>query len=92
MCADDVSGTGQISEQIGGPIAYLTSEYPKVSHTFILREIEARVGNGFNLSLCQVPRIGRSSADPRPVQRTMASDSNILGLQKESSARSRIGV
>lgn len=52
MCADDVSGTGQISEQIGGPIAYLTSEYPKVSHTFILREIEALRAQGIAVVTC----------------------------------------
>lgn len=35
-----------------GPIAYLTSEYPKVSHTFILREIEALRDLGLEVVTC----------------------------------------
>ena len=37
---------------LGGPIAYLTSEYPKVSHTFILREVEALRELGFTILTC----------------------------------------
>jgi len=46
----------------GGPaprrIAYLTGEYPKVSHTFIQREAEALRGHGLEVMTCSVRRIG----------------------------------
>jgi hypothetical protein len=31
-----------MTESVAGSVAYLTGEYPKASHTFILREIVAR--------------------------------------------------
>ena len=39
-----------------GPIAYLTGEYPKVSHTFILREIAALRDQGLVVLPCTVRR------------------------------------
>lgn len=39
-----------------GPIAYLTGEYPKVSHTFIAREIAALRAGGANVITCTVRR------------------------------------
>lgn len=39
-----------------GPIAYLTSEYPKVSHTFISREIEALRARGIEILPCTIRR------------------------------------
>lgn len=39
-----------------GPIAYLTGEYPKVSHTFILREIAALRAQGMEVHACTVRR------------------------------------
>lgn len=39
-----------------GPIAYLTGEYPKVSHTFIQREIAALRGQGAEVLTCTVRR------------------------------------
>ncbi|MEM5469126.1 glycosyltransferase family 4 protein [Celeribacter marinus] len=38
------------------PIAYLTGEYPKVSHTFIQREIEALRLNGWTVEACTIRR------------------------------------
>lgn len=38
------------------PIAYLTGEYPKVSHTFILREIVALRAQGMEVLTCTVRR------------------------------------
>ena len=35
-------------------IAYLTAEYPAVSHTFILREVEALRELGFDISTCTI--------------------------------------
>lgn len=39
-----------------GPIAYLTGEYPKVSHTFIQREIAALRSLGLRIEACTVRR------------------------------------
>ena len=41
-----------------GPIAYLTGEYPKVSHTFILREIAALRRLGLTVHPCTARRAG----------------------------------
>jgi glycosyltransferase involved in cell wall biosynthesis len=46
----------------GGKIAYLTGEYPKVSHTFIQREVVALRGHGANVVTCTVRR-----ANPKDV-------------------------
>jgi glycosyltransferase involved in cell wall biosynthesis len=37
-----------------GPIAYLTGDYPKVSHTFILREVEAVRASGVRVIPCSI--------------------------------------
>jgi len=37
-----------------GPIAYLTGDYPKVSHTFILREVEAVRASGVRVLTCSI--------------------------------------
>lgn len=37
-----------------GPIAYLTGDYPKVSHTFILREVEAVRACGLEVITCSI--------------------------------------
>jgi len=39
---------------IQGPIAYLTGEYPKVSHTFILREVEGLRAQGLDVTTCSI--------------------------------------
>lgn len=39
-----------------GPIAYLTGEYPKVSHTFIQREVETLRQLGWQVETCTVRR------------------------------------
>jgi glycosyltransferase involved in cell wall biosynthesis len=43
---------------VAGPIAYLTGEYPKASHTFILREIEALRAAGTTVLTCSIRRSG----------------------------------
>lgn len=40
------------------PIAYLTGEYPAVSHTFILREVEALRALGRSVTTCAIRRTG----------------------------------
>lgn len=42
-----------------GPIAYLTGEYPRVSHTFIQREIEGLRRLGFTVHPCTIRSPGR---------------------------------
>lgn len=37
-----------------GPIAYLTGDYPKVSHTFILREVQAVRAAGVEVLTCSI--------------------------------------
>lgn len=39
---------------LDGPIAYLTGEYPKVSHTFILREVESLRASGQRVITCSI--------------------------------------
>ena len=39
-----------------GPVAYLTGEYPKVSHTFIQREVAALRSLGLTVETCSVRR------------------------------------
>jgi glycosyltransferase involved in cell wall biosynthesis len=39
-----------------GPVAYLTGEYPKVSHTFIAREVAALRAQGLKVLTCTVRR------------------------------------
>lgn len=41
---------------LAGPVAYVTGEYPKVSHTFIQREIVALRGLGAKVVTCTVRR------------------------------------
>lgn len=46
--------------EVGRPhrIAYLTGEYPTISHTFILREVEALRAQGFDVHTCAVRQTG----------------------------------
>lgn len=37
-----------------GPIAYMTGDYPKVSHTFILREVESLREQGLEVVTCSI--------------------------------------
>jgi len=39
-----------------GPVAYLTGDYPKVSHTFILREVQAVRAAGVEVVTCSIRR------------------------------------
>lgn len=51
--------TGPIPDM--GPIAYLTGEYPKVSHTFIQREVAALRQLGLRIETCTVRRAPAAS-------------------------------
>ena len=41
-------------DAVAGPIAYLTGDYPKVSHTFILREVQAVRAAGVPVITCSI--------------------------------------
>jgi glycosyltransferase involved in cell wall biosynthesis len=41
-------------DPVAGPIAYLTGDYPKVSHTFILREVESLRRTGLEVVTCSI--------------------------------------
>src|SRR5690606_16063459 len=47
------------NRQVQGPVAYLTGEYPKVSHTFIQREIESLRRSGVPIHTFSVRRPDR---------------------------------
>ncbi len=51
-------------------IAYLTGEYPAVSHTFILREVEALRALGFDLRTCSIRRTNASTHHRGAAERT----------------------
>ncbi|MFV0359660.1 glycosyltransferase family 4 protein [Tropicimonas sp.] len=53
-------------------LAYLTGEYPAVSHTFILREIEALRALGFEVETCSVRRTDPAIHHRGPAERTAA--------------------
>ncbi|WP_417269037.1 glycosyltransferase family 4 protein [Celeribacter sp.] len=59
------------------PIAYLTGEYPKVSHTFIQREIETLRGNGWTVEACTIRR---------------AEAKDVVGAAQHDEARNTFGV
>jgi glycosyltransferase involved in cell wall biosynthesis len=44
------------TEAVSGPIAYLTGEYPRVSHTFIQREVAALRAQGLEILTCSIRR------------------------------------
>lgn len=65
----------QDTDRRGAPrIAYLTSAYPAVSHTFILREVEALRRLGLDVVTCSVRRSGpehlRGPAETRAAETT----------------------
>ena len=50
------SGTNLAPPRADGPIAYLTGEYPRASHTFIQREVAALRRLGLHVETCTVRR------------------------------------
>ncbi len=62
-----------------GPIAYLTGEYPKVSHTFILREVESLRAHGMAVLTCSIRR--PDAAQFRGEEERRARDETFYVLQ-----------
>jgi glycosyltransferase involved in cell wall biosynthesis len=53
-----VQAADGITRHMDGVVAYLTGEYPKVSHTFIQREIAALRAQGVRVVTCTIRRAG----------------------------------
>ncbi len=54
--------------KVSKPIAYLASQYPAVSHTFILREVEALKALGLDIRPCSIRRPPASHLTGTPEQ------------------------
>lgn len=65
-----------------GPIAYLTGDYPKVSHTFIQREVEALRANGVEVLTCSIRRAPESDFKGREEQRARAETFYVIAAAK----------
>lgn len=65
------------SAELRGPVAYLASEYPKVSHTFILREIAAVRRQGVDVLTCTVRR---------------AASKDVVGADQQAEAASTFAI
>jgi len=55
-----------------GKIAYLTGDYPKVSHTFILREVESLRASGLRVITCSIRKPAASEFKGEEEQRALA--------------------
>ncbi|MBL9051529.1 MAG: glycosyltransferase family 4 protein [Tabrizicola sp.] len=55
-----------------GPIAYLTGDYPKVSHTFILREVEGLRAAGLEVLTCSIRKPSASDFPGIEEQKALA--------------------
>ena len=49
------------------PLLYLTNQYPKVSHTFIRREIQALERQGHNVLRVSIRRVKEPLVDPQDI-------------------------
>ena len=68
-------------------VAYLTSEYPAVSHTFILREVEALRARGVDVLTCSIRRTGPEH-HRGPAERSAAATTfNVIEAAKSLSLR-----
>lgn len=63
---------------LDGPVAYITSEYPKISHTFILREVEALRHLGLDILTCSVRKLDLSLFPGQKEQEAYASTFFII--------------
>ena len=71
---------GHGAESVGGPrIAYLTSQYPATSHTFILREVAAVRATGVRVDTFTVRRPGNDELTDPAIAAEAATTFSILG-------------
>lgn len=65
-----------------GPIAYLTGDYPKVSHTFILREVQAVRAAGVPVITCSIRQPPASEFKGQEEQRARAETFYVIAAAK----------
>lgn len=65
-----------------GSIAYLTGDYPKVSHTFILREVESLRAAGLKVVTCSIRKPAASEFKGEEEQRARAETFYVLAAAK----------
>lgn len=70
-------------------IAYLTGEYPAVSHTFILREIEQLRAQGLEVSTCSVRRTDATQARGPAEKEAAATTFYILAAARRPAVLAR---
>lgn len=67
---------------LAGPVAYVTGEYPKVSHTFIQREVEALRAMGVEVLTCTIRRPPPGEVVGRDQQAEQARTFGVLETAK----------
>jgi len=72
-----------LRHQIPQRIAYLTSHYPAVSHTFILREIEALKEMGLDIQPCSIRRPPAEHLTGAPEERAAAETFYVLATAQK---------
>ncbi|WP_374428446.1 glycosyltransferase family 4 protein [Tabrizicola sp.] len=65
-----------------GPVAYLTGDYPKVSHTFILREVQAVRAAGVPVITCSIRRPPESEFKGQEERQARAETFYVLAAAK----------
>ena len=65
-----------------GPVAYLTGDYPKVSHTFILREVQAVRAAGVPAITCSIRRPPESEFKGQEERQARAETFYVLAAAK----------
>jgi glycosyltransferase involved in cell wall biosynthesis len=65
-----------------GPIAYLTGDYPKVSHTFILREVESLRAAGLQVVTCSIRKPAPSEFKGSEEQRALSETFYVLAAAR----------
>jgi colanic acid/amylovoran biosynthesis glycosyltransferase len=65
--AENVGATSQTAQSLPR-IAYLTTEYPKVSHTFIRREIEELERRGHEITRISIRKVAEALSDAADVE------------------------
>lgn len=65
-----------------GPIAYLTGDYPKVSHTFILREVESLRAAGLDVVTCSIRKPAASDFKGEEERKALAETFYVIAAAK----------
>jgi glycosyltransferase involved in cell wall biosynthesis len=71
-----------MTETPTGPVAYLTGDYPKVSHTFILREVQAVRTAGLKVITCSIRQPSASEFKGQEEQQARAETFYVIAAAK----------